>query len=279
MLTFKNLPRRVVDSLSYFVGRKPEEDSSALRQEWKRAQAALSRMAAVSQHVRQSLAQHHASVMQFKERLETFQTDSNPTALTALTTEAERLLAPTEELAASIAQAYETIRRQTAEMGKPNSPRIDALTGVGNRRALEDSLEVMLELRRRTDIPFTIALIEIEGFPQYVQNHGVKQANELLKSFAQLLDRRSRDTDEVTRIEHARFVMIFAHTSADGVAAFGRRIHALATGVFPLAFHIGIAEATATDSCETLLARSTADLMIAKRDFQPEPPADLTAGE
>ena len=55
--------------------------------------------------------------------------------------EAEEILKPTLQLATQIANAYDEIRQQSTNLMAFTEVRTDPLTGVNNRRGLDDALE------------------------------------------------------------------------------------------------------------------------------------------
>src|SRR4051812_34808384 len=100
----------IIATLGYLVSRRTipaAAAENAARQEMKRAHAVIAQLAAISQQMRKSLAQHHSTVMQFKTRLDEMQSSGEIVSPSELSLEAKRMLAPTEQLASTIAQAYE----------------------------------------------------------------------------------------------------------------------------------------------------------------------------
>ena len=65
-----------------------------------------------------------------------------------LCNEAEAMLGPTMQLAHQLSHAYDQIRQQSDALETFTQGRTDPLTGVGNGRALEQQLRVLVERRR-----------------------------------------------------------------------------------------------------------------------------------
>ena len=81
------------------------------RQLWK-AQLAIAEVERIAQHVRRNLASHHLCVLHFKDHLS--ELDAEPSSATRnIRHEAEQLLRPTQQLAASMAAAYDELRQQS----------------------------------------------------------------------------------------------------------------------------------------------------------------------
>lgn len=249
----------IVATLGYLVGQRqpsPAVEENCARQEMKRAKAVLNQLAAISLQMRQSLAQHHSTVMNFKSRLDRFQARTDTLSLRELTDEADRLLAPTQVLADSIADAYEGIRRQTRQLSPRARMQIDTLTGVGNSRSLDENLRLLLGLRQKCNVPFSLALFEVSQFDEFTAREGRRAADAVLREMATILDGRSRDSDQVARLENSRFAVLLSHTNEAGAVAFSNRMQQFLTIGLPVTCHCGVTEATADDSPVTLLGRA-----------------------
>lgn len=258
----------IVATLGYLVGRRPAiacVEENCARQEMKRAKAVLHQLAAISQQMRQSLAQHHSTVLQFKTRLDRFQARNDSLSLRELTVEADRLLAPTQELASAIADAYEGIRRQTMQLAHQSRLHIDSLTGVGNRWSLDENLKLMLGLRQKCNVPFSLAVFEIEDFRTFTNREGRRAAEALLREMATLLDTRSRESDLVARLEEGRFAVLLSQTDAAGAEHFAARMQQYLLVGLPTTTLVQVTEATDHDDPASLLARTIESLQTAEK--------------
>ena len=65
------------------------------------------------------------------------------------------MLKPTLKLAAQLASAYDEIRQQSNNLMTFTEVRTDPLTGVSNRRALDETLESMFAMMHRYEHPFS----------------------------------------------------------------------------------------------------------------------------
>src|SRR3954464_9619502 len=109
------------------------------------------------------------------------------------------MLKPTLKLAAQLAAAYDEIRQQSNNLMTFTEVRTDPLTGVSNRRALDETLESMFAMMHRYEHPVSIVLVEIDNFKQRNDEQGHLDGDRMLKSVARLLDDSVRDTDLVAR--------------------------------------------------------------------------------
>src|SRR5262245_9590438 len=143
-----------VAAIGYLVGRTKREKQNATseaqaRRELKRAQGVAKELEQIADVVRRSLATHHSSVLKFKDRMASMGGTAKEGAWQDLCIEAEEMLKPTLQLAAQMAAAYDQIRQQSNNLMTFTEVRTDALTGVSNRRALDDTLESLLAMLHR----------------------------------------------------------------------------------------------------------------------------------
>ncbi|MDA1053005.1 MAG: GGDEF domain-containing protein [Planctomycetota bacterium] len=218
----------------------------------------------ISQQVRRSLVTHHASIVQFKERISKLTETGDAEALKELSREAEQILQPTIQLASQIAHAYDDIRQHTDQLSSPEQLRTDPLTGLSSRRAMEDILKMLFAMKSRYDTRFAIALVDIDGFQKINDEHGHVRGDEMLRSFAATLDRTVRETDVVVRFGGEEFVVIMPETDLSGASVFGQRLRKSVRDELQLAISVGVAEARDGDTLKSLHARTDSALYSAK---------------
>ena len=84
----------------------------------------------------------------------------------------------------------------------------DALTGVGNRAVLHEKLEEALARSRRRQEPFTVLLLDLDGFKHINDTLGHAAGDELLKELVGRLNSSLRETDILTRLGGDEFAII-----------------------------------------------------------------------
>ena len=254
--------------LGYLVGRRRraalEASDSQARRELKRAQSVAKELEKIAELVRRNLATHHASVVRFKGRVETLGGDQNQAAWQELCKEAEGMLKPTLRLAGQLANAYDEIRQQSNHLMTFTEVRTDPLTGVSNRRALDETLASMFAMMNRYELPFAIVILDIDHFKKLNDEQGHLYGDGILKSVAKLLDDNVRDTDVVTRYGGEEFVIVMPQTSLAGACIFSDRLRRQIEQALPLTISGGVACAVDGDTPPTLLARADAALYSAK---------------
>jgi len=99
----------------------------------------------------------------------------------------------------------------------------DGLTGLKNRRAFNDRLEVEFERSRRYGNPLSIVLLDVDKFKHYNDTYGHPAGDLVLKTVAHLLEASIRDSDFVARYGGEEFVLILPHTPADAAMRVAER--------------------------------------------------------
>lgn len=228
------------------------------------AKAVVRDLEQISQQVRRSLVSHHASIVQFKERISKLTEGGDAEALKELAREAEQILQPTIQLASQIAHAYDDIRHQTDQFSSPEQVRTDPLTGLSSRRAMEDILKMLFAMKSRYDTRFALALVDIDGFQKVNDEFGHVRGDEMLRTFAAILDSTARETDVVVRFGGEEFVVILPETDLPGAGIFGQRLRKNVHDKLELAISVGVAEARDGDTLKSLLSRTDSALYSAK---------------
>ena len=107
--------------------------------------------------------------------------------------------------------------------------RTDSLTGLANRRVLEDELVRRVALWREQKTPLVLVVADIDHFKQINDEHGHAAGDAALKHLASVLTTTLRQTDLVARFGGDEFAMLLA---ADGEHAaslvIGRLVRAIA---------------------------------------------------
>lgn len=168
-------------------------------------------------------------------------------------------------------QNLDEIRRELAETRRLAME--DALTGVANRRALEQIMRRELAHSRRTGRPLSLAMLDLDHFKAVNDTWGHEVGDRALVHLVDVLRGGLRDSDLVARYGGEEFVLLFTETNLSGARFVTDRLRAMLArapmrqnGVaIPLAFSAGIAGLRPEDNGHSLLARADALLYEAKR--------------
>ena len=179
--------------------------------------------------------------------------------------EAEEILKPTLRLAAQIASAHEELRQQSANLMTFTEVRTDPLTGVNNRRGLDDALAGQFAMMNRYGTRFSVAMFDIDHFKQINDQEGHLFGDRTLQRLARMLDECVRETDVVARYGGEEFVVVMPETDVDWrQASFAERLRVRIEKELPLTVSGGVTEALDGDTQDSLLARADAALYQAK---------------
>ena len=258
----------VVATLGYLFGRRNRPVASALleqsRRELRRARLVAQELERIALGIRKDLARHQASVNQFKDRVRRLSGEQTEAAWKDLCGEAEAVLKPTLKLAGQVADAYEQIRQQTAHLMTFTELRTDPLTGVSNRRALDETLANQFALKNRYGSKFSVVLFDIDHFKQVNDELGRVQGDRILQSTARAIDDAVRETDVLARYGGEEFLVILPETDLAGASIFAERVRANIQEHLPITVSGGVAAALDGDVPDTLVARADAALYQAK---------------
>jgi two-component system cell cycle response regulator len=100
----------------------------------------------------------------------------------------------------------------------------DGLTGVDNRRSLEQRLHEMFEHSLRLHEPVACVMCDIDHFKKVNDTFGHAAGDEVLKQFATILKESARDIDRVGRYGGEEFLLILPGTVLDAAVTFAERL-------------------------------------------------------
>ncbi|HSM93311.1 MAG TPA: GGDEF domain-containing protein [Anaeromyxobacteraceae bacterium] len=100
----------------------------------------------------------------------------------------------------------------------------DPLTGLDNRRMLEERLEAELASAKRHDRLLAILMVDIDRFKAVNDQRGHLAGDEALRMVARTLRATVRQEDFVARFGGEEFVVIAPETGLDGARQLGERI-------------------------------------------------------
>lgn len=100
----------------------------------------------------------------------------------------------------------------------------DGLTGVANRRRLDDYLAQAWEEARRNTQPLSLIMIDIDHFKEYNDHYGHLAGDEALKRVAEALSRvATRPRDAFARFGGEEFMWVLPETPADAARQLAER--------------------------------------------------------
>jgi diguanylate cyclase (GGDEF)-like protein len=142
--------------------------------------------------------------------------------------------------------------------------RTDPLTGVNNRRGLDDALAGQFAMMNRYDMRFSLAMFDIDHFKRVNDQEGHLCGDRILQKMARMLDESVRETDVVARYGGEEFVVVMPETDLHGAGFFAERLRAKIEQAMPITVSGGVTEALDGDTQDSVLARADAALYQAK---------------
>jgi diguanylate cyclase (GGDEF)-like protein len=147
----------------------------------------------------------------------------------------------------------------------------DPLTGLRNRRFINEHERAIVGDYARTGGPLTVALIDLDHFKTINDTHGHSAGDEILVAFARLAHSVLRHGHVLARWGGEEFIVIFPSTTEAGaVEALQRLQSALLPGILtaggpvPVKFSAGIASFKAIEDLQTIVRLADAALYRAK---------------
>ncbi|MHB1038401.1 MAG: GGDEF domain-containing protein [Pirellulales bacterium] len=255
----------VVAAVGYLVGRRGSYYSNPhVRKELERTREVARELERITRGVRKNIARHRATISRFEDTAGEPNGKWKAPEWKGLSREAEEVLKPSLRLASEIAQAYDEIRRQTDHLMSLSDVHTDPLTGVGNRRALDETLAAQFALMTRYDRHFALAIFDIDHFGKVNEERGPVEGDRFLQSLTKLLTAAARDTDIVTRYGGEEFAVVMPETGLEGASLFAERLRKAVENDLPATVSGGVTTAIDGDNPQTLLARAEAALGTAK---------------
>ena len=114
---------------------------------------------------------------------------------------------------------HETLHTQMARMAAE-----DSLTGLYNRRKINELIQYEIERSERYKKGFSIIIIDIDFFKHVNDRHGHLAGDELLKMFSRILKDTIRHTDKVGRWGGEEFVVLCPETNPEGAKSLANKI-------------------------------------------------------
>jgi diguanylate cyclase (GGDEF)-like protein len=153
--------------------------------------------------------------------------------------------------------------------------RHDPLTGLLNRRAIDEALAAEVQRARRLGAPFSVLMLDVDHFKPINDTHGHAAGDRALQHLATLLSSQMRDIDRVGRYGGEEFVVLLPGTPQEQAHGLAQRLCEKVAALppmwrdapLPVTVSIGVAEWLGdSGGLPALMARADAALYRAKED-------------
>lgn len=179
-----------------------------------------------------------------------------------------------QAMRAKTQQAEEVISKLHYELDRVSAmARHDALTGVLNRRGLDEAMQRELSTARRKGRPLCLALLDLDNFKRLNDQLGHEAGDKALLHLAEVARAAIRPQDSLARYGGEEFVIVLPDTAlADGIAILTRLQRELSTRYFLnnqekvlITFSAGVAQVGEEETMAQALKRADAAMYLAKR--------------
>jgi len=175
----------------------------------------------------------------------------------------------TKRLHDELRQRQEELRQRNEELDLVS--RTDALTGLHNRRHLEERLDELASLLRRHGGELSVLMVDVDRFKRINDEHGHATGDAVLRTLAARLRDAIRAEDVPGRWGGEEFLVLLPATGQEGAGAAGERVRLavasppfpVATGTLEVTVSVGAASGAAS-GWEGLVRRADAALYEAK---------------
>ncbi len=168
--------------------------------------------------------------------------------------------------------ASQTLQKQNKLLEKLSIT--DSLTGLYNRKKLDDILADQLARFKRNQRPFALLMLDIDHFKKLNDTYGHLAGDQVLASVARTFSNSIRNIDFVARYGGEEFVIVLPETALSAAHDMAERILTQVRSAsyqfndqsIAVTLSIGVAMSRSSDeSADTLLARTDRMLYEAKR--------------
>ncbi|MGB2589474.1 MAG: diguanylate cyclase [Candidatus Acidiferrum sp.] len=153
--------------------------------------------------------------------------------------------------------------------------RTDPLTGLPNRRAIEEWAVKQLAASARHNFPLWMMLVDLDSYRPVCDQFGHTAGDAMLRAFAEILRKYTRVSDMCGHFGGEQFILILSHVEKDNIHIVTERFRQkLVESKFSLdgvaipmiaSFGIAVSEGRASLDMPALLQKADAALLDAKR--------------
>jgi len=173
-----------------------------------------------------------------------------------------------EQLAAQIAMPVENAQLYAKAEEKA---RLDELTGLFNRRSLDEMIDSEISRHSRYGGIFSLAILDLDSFKVFNDNYGHLAGDKLLRQVGRIIKGAVRSSDQAFRYGGDEFAVLLPQTTVDAASEVTERVRKkIATkvdaGDIPITASIGLASWPTDGIGHTdIIAAADAALYRAKR--------------
>jgi diguanylate cyclase len=231
----------------------------------------ISRLSEITSSVAIEVRQHSGNIQSVNDELGAIHGGDVAAVAAAVC----KLLVMNQQTQQRLSQAELRLQAQQRQLHDVTSAvKTDALTGLMNRRGLDDELAATILRFQQKGRPSTVLLLDVDHFKRFNDTHGHMVGDLALKRLADVLLSQARESDIVARFGGEEFVVVFGGARLSTVVA---RAEAMRTAIgqatiaagdkeLRITASAGLAELSTGDTAEAILKRADEALYAAKLD-------------
>lgn len=163
------------------------------------------------------------------------------------------------------------LRNETQRVRLEQLAILDPLTGIKNRRAMEQELKTAVAFHQRSELSYALAILDLDHFKQVNDNYGHAVGDEVLLDCTQIILKHTRKTDQLFRFGGEEFVLLLPGVDDYGMRSVMRNVHRvlrrdLKSPGGPVTASYGLALLQDDDTRDTWLERADEALYRAKEN-------------
>lgn len=245
-------------------------NSTAPPSETSRGNEVLARLYELAASVAADVSQHSSRVKTISDELAGTD-DANPAVVMAAVTD---LVEANKHMQKQLEVAEDRMKEQAIELKTQTAAALsDGLTGLANRRALDDELAANRTKHAREETPVCVAMVDIDHFKQFNDTHGHSAGDKVLRGVAGVLAESMRKKDFVARYGGEEFSIVLPETTMEeAVRCIERARQAIEAATFhfegvdlKVQASLGIAQLIEGETAKSWVARADEALYAAKQ--------------
>jgi len=231
-------------------------------------------LTAVIERTEQAASESSLALKKLRESFDRAGLPAEVAAATSLLTEQiDRMISNNVSLKVKLASSQEMLASQQRQIEMLRTAvLVDGMTRLANRSYFDDKLAEMIRLRQRYEEPFFLILLDVDNFKGINDSYGHQAGDRILKEVASRTRSALRESDFLARFGGDEFALILIKSTPQAATEVAKKLcnrirdsRFLVDAVeLKVTLSIGIAEAVASDTSESLLARADAALYRVK---------------
>lgn len=243
------------------------------RREMHQARLIASRLQQLTNDVSSIVDEHRSQIDQAIQQLATTRHQDHESLAKLVVDVFDNIVSANKSLQTSLTTAEGRLQEQAEEIESHMSLSMtDPLTGLLNRRGLDEQLQSQIGARRRDGEAFSVLILDVDHFKQINDNYGHPVGDRMLVAVAQALRESLRLGDAVARYGGDEFAVLLPHTTLEEGIVVAHKLNAKVAGaaieergfLFTVSASSGLAMYAGAEDGKSLLERADTAMYAAK---------------